>query len=402
MKRFETYLFITALLLVIFTSRQVAVAETRNVQVKILNDIVLCNSTEKTFDFLIDIGKVVKADSFVGYDLWMKYDPKLVRIISMLPMNSFTELCPQIYRGFALGKDKDNNLDGTFRAFGMVTGNTLLYGERHLVAFKAIYVGPDSVGMSSPIEFQYIDFLDASSFRGQEIVYSSSDINVIPGDVSKNKFSIVSNDEFKLNEAKSCAVNVGYKLENTKQLENLSFIIENPNPDLFTVTLAENQENSDLEILSIESVIQDQKSIMNVKARMKEFSTNTLFNLNVELKNTITDSVEIKIIPTIDDNCDCVGSVEDKSFKIINIIPQVSVNETKENDYTIAEDAIYLNDPQKVKEIIVFDMNGRIVKEITITNEKLISLNEIYNGIYFVKTKLIDDKFEIKKIIINK
>lgn len=400
MKRFETYLFLTALLLVIFTSRQVAVAETRNVQITVLNDIVLCNSTEKMFDIMVDIGTVVKADSFVGYDLWLKYDPKLVRIISMLPMNSFTELCPQNYRGFAAGKDEDGNLDGTLRAFGMVTGNTLLYGDRHLVAFKALYVGPDSCGISSVIDFQYIDFLDEQSFKNQEIVYHADEVNVIPGNVSNTKFSIVSNDEFRLEKAEKCDVNIGYNLENTKQLENISFVIENPNPDLFTVAIAENPANSDLEILNTESITQDQKQVIKVKAQMHAFTTNTLFTLNVGLHNTETDSVEIKITPIVEDQCDCIGSVENKSFKIVNTIPQVSVNE-EQGDYTIVGNKIYLTDTQKVKEICIYDMTGRIIKNITITNEKLINLYEIYNGIYFVKTKFIDDKFEIKKIIIN-
>ena len=81
--------------------------------------------------------------------------------------------------------------------------------------------------------------------------------------------------------------------------------------------------------------------------------------------------------------------------------PQIthSINETF---FAKIGNKIYLNDTHNVKEVSIYDMNGRIIKNITITNEKLINLNEIYNGIYFVKTKLIDDKFEIKKIIINK
>jgi len=400
MKKLETYMFLTALLLVLITSRLGAVAGTRNVQVKVLDDIVLCNSTEKTFDFLIDIGTVAKTDSFVGYDLWMTYNPKLVHIISMLPMNSFTELCPSVYTGFVVGTDKDGNLDGTFRAYGMVTGNTLLYGDRHLVAFKGMYVGPDSCGAKSPIGFQYIDFLDDSSFRGQEIVYTSGDVNVVTGNVSANKFSIVSNDDFRFEKKSNCDVNIGYKLDNTTQLKNITFIIENPKPDLFTVALADDQSNSDLEIISTENVIQDQKSIEYVHAQMKSFSSNSLFNLNVGLNNIESDSVEIKITPLIEDQCNCIGSVENKSFKIVNIIPHQSVNDESGN-YTIVGNKIYFDDSHKVKEICLYDVTGRIIKNITITNEKLISLNEIYNGIYFVKTKLIDDKFEIKKIIIN-
>jgi len=400
MKRFETYLFITALLLVFFASRQGAVCTTRNVQVEVLDDIVLCNSTEKMFSFLVTIGSVAKSDYFVGYDLWMKYDTSKVRIISMLPMNSFTELCPDLYRGFAVGKTKDNQLDGTFRAFGMVTGNTVLFGDRHLVAFNAIYVGPDTCGITSALSFDYIDFLDENSFKGQEIVYQPGEVKVVTGNVSKNKFSIVSNDEFRLEKSDVCNVNLGYKLENTKNLENVTFIIENPKPDLFKINIPNTVENSDIEILSTETVIEDQKAIEYVYTKMKGFTTNSLFTLNIGLLNKQSDSVEIKITPRIEDQCQCVGSVENKSFKIVNTIPQVSVDDALEN-YSFAGNTIYITNPSKIKEICICDMNGKIIRNFTITNEKLISLNEIYNGIYFVKTKLIDDKFEIKKIIIN-
>jgi hypothetical protein len=404
MKRFETYLFITALLLVIFTSRQGAVAETRNVKVKILSDIVLCNSTEKMFNFLIDIGTVAKTDSFVGYDLWMKYDTNRVRIINMLPGNSYTEICKGAnpnYVGFVLGTNTNNSLDGTFRAYGMVSGNTLLYGDRHLVAFKAIYVGPDSCGLTSAIDFEYIDFLDEQSFKGQEIVYQNAEVKVVTGDVSGNKFSIISDDEFRNEKKDNCNVNIGYKIENTKQLDRISFLIENPKPGLFMVELADNQENSDLEIISAEDVFTGNRIITYVYAKMKEYNSNVLFNLNVKMKNTVTDSVEIKITPNIEDQCNCIGSINEKSLKIVNTIPQVSVNDILNENFTIAGNNIYLNDSHKVKELYVSDMSGRTIMNITITNEKLISLNEIYNGIYFVKAKLIDDKFEIKKIIIN-
>ncbi len=405
MKRLETYLFLTVVLLVIFTSRQTAVAETRNVKVDILDDIVLCNSTEKLFSFLIDIGTVAKTDSFVGYDLWMKYNPKLVRIITMLPGNSYTEICKAInpnYAGYTIGYNDDSTaLDGSFRAYGMVTGKTLLYGDRHLVAFKAMYIGPDSVGAKSPIEIEYIDFLDAKSFKGQALVYQNSEVKIVTGDVSKNKFSINSVDHLKLEKARKCDVNIGYKIENTKELANISFVIENPKPDLFIVALAEIQPSDDLEIINSESKIENNEQKLYVKARINHLLTNNLFTLNVDLLNEITDSVEIKITPTVDDECNCIGVVEGKSFKITNTIPQVSVDETK-GSYTISGNTIYLKDTHNARELYIYDISGIMIKTYTITNEKLISLNEIYNGIYFVKAKLIDDKFEIKKIIINK
>jgi len=404
MKRFETYMFIAALLLVFFTSREGVVCATRNVKVEILDDIVLCNSTEKTFNFLVDIGTVAKTDSFIGYDLWMKYDTNRVRIISMLPGNSFTEICKGLnpdYAGFALGTNKDSTLDGTFRAFGMVTGKTLLYGDRHLVAFNAVYVGPDSCGITSAIDFEYIDFLDAKSFRGQEIVYQNAEVKVVTGDVSENSFSIYSNDELRFEKAEKYDIVIGYKLKNTKDLENINFVIENPNPDSFTIDLAEENQNFDLTILSTEKVVENNKALLKIKAKIGKFITSNLFALSITMNNNKTDSVEIMITPIIEDYCNCIGSVKEKSTKIVNTIPEVSVNDTQEASLTVAGNNIYINDVHNVKEICIVDMTGRIIKNITITNEKLIRLNEIYNGIYFVKAKLIDDKFEIKKIIIN-
>lgn len=404
MKRFETYMFITALLLVFFTSREGLVSATRMAKIEMLDDIVLCNSTEKTFNFLVDIGTVAKTDSFVGYDLWMKYDTNRVRIINMLPGNSYTEICKglnPLYAGFALGTNKDSTLDGTFRAFGMVTGRTLLYGDRHLVAFSAVYVGPDSCGITSAIDFEYIDFLDAKSFRGQEIVYQNAEVKVVTGDVLENSFSIYSIDELRLEETDKYDIVIGYKLKNTKDLENISFVIENPNPDSFTVDLAEDEPTGDLTILSTEKLVENNKSLLKIKAKIGKFITSSLFTLRFTMNNIKTDSVEIMITPIIEDQCNCIGSVKEKSTKIVNTIPEVSVNDTADENFTIAGNNIYLNDTHKVKEICLVDMNGRIQKNITITNEKLIRLNEIYNGIYFVKAKLIDDKFEIKKIIIN-
>ncbi len=143
--------FIVWLLVALAASCRTAYCDDRTARLVSLNNIDICDNSTNARDLTIyiDLGAITSADSLVGFNYEIKFDPNVIRFNAMLDMNTLSEFLDTKSASF----QSDGKIIGYALNFNSIAP---ISGNRPLVAFAGTYIGdcPDT----TTIEISYIEF----------------------------------------------------------------------------------------------------------------------------------------------------------------------------------------------------------------------------------------------------
>lgn len=363
---------------------------------------------DKKFIISLSMGEVKGVDSLYAMQIWLRYNPEKVMFVNLLDKNTLAEFFE--IKGF-------NVLDtGLFTAYAMTMGMNQATGNKPLIAFEVRYLKdcPDSVHINlDDIEF------DISKSFWNRLNYKDKNLIVdIKTKETENSFVGVSflQDTLKeFNEDSMAYLTIGLNTNNLARVDSLDFEIKyksNDNYELTDIGLFD----AGLMKMVIDSIWRTEE-VDTSRIMIRSHLLSGVLNENViELKckqvKKEDDTVRLDVRVSRINGCSCATSFRGDRMYILGqkdtTTPIVIDDFEKENNDIdgyydfFAGDFVMKSKREIMKEVILFDMMGRMVERVDISGlrDYRISGQGYVEGIYILNIKLRNGQ-EINKVLIK-
>jgi hypothetical protein len=384
--------------------------ETIELVMKQNRDAWVCGDEDRDKKFIISLsmGEVKGVDSLYAMQVWLRYNPEKVMFVNLLDKNTLAEFFE--IKGI-------NVLDsGLFTAYAMTMGMNQATGNKPLIAFEVRYLKdcPDSVHINlDDIEF------DISKSFWNRLNYKDKNLIVnIKTKETENSFVAVSflNDTLKEFDEDSLGfITIGLNTNNMARVDSLDFEIKYKSNDNFELTDI-GLFDAGLTKMSVDSIIRTEDGDTNritIKSRLlSEIGNENVMKIKCKQVKKEDDTVRLDIKVSRINDCSCATSFKGDRMYVLSqkdttkpIVIDDFENENNDidsyYDFSVG-DFVLKSKRETMKEVILFDMMGRMVEKIDIrgNSDYRISGQGYAEGIYIMIIKLRNGQ-EINKVLIK-
>ncbi|ROL61637.1 T9SS C-terminal target domain-containing protein [Bacteroidetes/Chlorobi group bacterium ChocPot_Mid] len=384
--------------------------ETIELVMKQNRDAWVCGDEDRDKKFIISLsmGEVKGVDSLYAMQVWLRYNPEKVMFVNLLDKNTLAEFFE--IKGI-------NVLDsGLFTAYAMTMGMNQATGNKPLIAFEVRYLKdcPDSVHINlDDIEF------DISKSFWNRLNYKDKNLIVnIKTKETENSFVAVSflNDTLKEFDEDSLGfITIGLNTNNMARVDSLDFEIKYKSNDNFELTDI-GLFDAGLTKMSVDSIIRTEDGDTNritIKSRLlSEIGNENVMKIKCKQVKKEDDTVRLDIKVSRINDCSCATSFKGDRMYVLSqkdttkpIVIDDFENENNDidsyYDFSVG-DFVLKSKRETMKEVILFDMMGRMVEKIDIrgNSDYRISGQGYAEGIYIMIIKLHNGQ-EINKVLIK-
>ncbi|MCX7909249.1 MAG: T9SS type A sorting domain-containing protein [Ignavibacteria bacterium] len=343
------------------------------------------NENQRRFILVMSIGNVLRSDSLFGFNFQISYSKDKVKITDALYINTLAEF-------FDTKAVSINSKEGKITGYAILMGMHPVYGNRPLIAFNGLWISecPDTAIFSVDfIEFTdefkiNIDSLKPTMLYG-EVLYSKDKVF----ELKANKDTISSKDS-------SVFFDINVKVPKNSRLNEfrINVISDFDAIKIDSVrSLGNDIEFSKYQLMGIDK-IDTFKTFFNVKYDSGKTNVVRFYITN----NKPNEFVKIIFEPEYDKNCKCV--YENTNDTLLTFYEKIINNFKEENNFFEIDLVNNVN-------IIIYDMIGRIVKELDFGQgfygyEELESaFKNLPKGIYYVVLFNKNKRFNKREIYVN-
>ncbi len=332
-------------------------------QIKFLRNVDPCSS-DKYFEFVVDIGEISKTDNFYGLDYSIQYDSSKVSFENAAFMNTQMEKFTYKFNN----NDRDRQ---EIYGSGGVIGSSPLSGTGMLFGASFQYIADDF--SSATFRINYINMTDEYS-KNIDLTNNTFTFTPIITDKEERKISISDNlSNLNIDSNYSLNAELDFQVYNDNRLDSFDFVLTY-DKNIFDVSLVQNENFSFDELNSNEY-----SKYYRIK-KVSNFSNLSSLKLNLIQNPDYNEIAKFGINYAIKDwdKASCVTRAsKNDGFEI----------QTFEKTITSVKE--YLNINENIK---VYNMLGIEVDNI----KKVKDMNNLKNGFY-----IIQYQNKIEKIIIN-
>lgn len=374
-------------------SSMAGIVKERNIKIAEVTNIDLCKSNNsKLFTFEVDIEDVKLDDKFIGYELIIAYDSNKVELLNVLSANSLTGKLVVNPDYLSMRKFTGTNGSKIAEISAFKLGKQFVTGANHLVAVQGMY--KSMIADTTAIKIEAIYFMGDSSFLNQKLNYVDGELIAYHKKRTDVFYSLASSRNIDTNKLDEFQIKISSNISKTN-IKNITLEIVNSNIEFIKV----NDIISINENFIIDTVKKNKAGNYIIDAHyINDVYDNDIFSIHCQNLSSVTASASVSIHPIYENECVNTNYAETQ----VEYTPPIAVAAIKDELLAFINNGyLNLSSGEEIEKIQLLNLFGKVVLESEIYDENYkINISALNNGFYILKLQ-INNKIEIKKLLIN-